>query len=325
MPLPLYGSGGRSARIFTAVSPSASRFALRSVSPMVGRVSSVRGTLSTSAVTPSGRLNTMGWLKPSAKWICLPFTSARKPTPRMSSLRSQPLATPLAALARRLRARPWSARASRVSSGRLTWICPSFTSAVIRAGKETFILPLGPSKATAPLATEALTFGSSLIASFPIRLMSVHRADQLAADVLLAGLDIAEDALAGGEDADAQAAEDRADLSDRHVAAQAGLADPLDPGDDGALVRAVLQLQGDLPLRLGLVLGVVRDVALLLEDAGDLDLHLRGGDDHLVVARPRGVADAGQHVANRIVHWHVLTSSRSSFVRLPSVSGALPG
>src|SRR5689334_2456963 len=115
----------------------------------------------------------------------------------MSSFRSQPLDTPLAALASRLRARPWSARASRVSSGRCTWIWPSLTSAVIRSGSETFIFPLGPSRATAPLATEAFTLGSSLIASFPIRLMSVHRADQLAAEVLLAGLDIAEDALAG--------------------------------------------------------------------------------------------------------------------------------
>src|SRR5690349_12510522 len=62
IPLPLYGSGGRRARIFTAVSPSVSRFALRSVRPMVGRLSSVRATLSTSAVTPSGRLKTTGWL-----------------------------------------------------------------------------------------------------------------------------------------------------------------------------------------------------------------------------------------------------------------------
>src|SRR5215468_6785985 len=257
MPLPLYGSGGRSARIFTAVSPSASRSTLLSVSPIVGRVSSVRATLSTSAVTPSGRLKTMGWLNPSAKWICLPFTSARKPTPRMSSLRSQPLETPLAALATRLRARPWSARASRVSSGRFTWICPSFTSAVIRSGRKTFILPLGPSRATAPLATEAFTLGSSLVARFPIRLMSVHRADQLAADVHLAGVGVAEDALAGGEDADAQPAQDWLDVPDRHVVAQAGLADAADAVDDRALVRPVLQLEGDLPLGLDLVLGVV--------------------------------------------------------------------
>src|SRR6185295_4771038 len=116
------------------------------------------------------------------------------------SLRSKPVATPLAALARRLRARPWRARACRVSSGRFTWICPSLTSAVIRSGSDTFILPLGPSRATAPLA----------------------------ADVLLPGVGVAEDALAGGEDADAQAAEDRADLAHRHVAPEPRLADPAD-------------------------------------------------------------------------------------------------
>src|SRR5215468_1612422 len=243
----------------------------------------------------------------------------------MSSFRSHPAATPFAALARRLRARPWSARASRVSSGRCTWICPSLTLAVIRCGSDTFIFPLGPSKATAPAATEAFTFGSSLIGSFPIRLMSVHRADQLAAEVHLPGVGVAEDALAGGKDADAQPAQDGPDLPDRDVAAQARLADAPDAGDHRTLVRAVLQLEGDLPLGLDVVLGVVRDVALLLEHPGDLDLHLRGGDDHLVVARPRGIADAGQHVADRIVHWHVLTSSRSSFVRLLPRWRALPG
>src|SRR5262249_12945974 len=194
------------------------------------------------------------------------------------------------------------------------------TSAWMVGGSTTFIFPFGPSKATAPAATEALVLPSSLIASFPIRLMSVHRADQLAADVLLAGLGVAEDALAGGEDADAQTAQHRPDVAHRDVAPQPRLADPPDAVDHRALVRAILQLDGDLPLGLEVVLDVVGDVAGIAEDPGHRHLHLAGGDHHPVVPRPRGIADAGQHVADGIVDWHVC----SSFVLRPAAGLAGP-
>ena len=80
MPLPLYGSGGRSARILAAVRPSRCLSTARTVSLVC--------LASTSAVTPSGSLKTTGCEKPSAKWMSLPFTSALKPTPVISRPRS---------------------------------------------------------------------------------------------------------------------------------------------------------------------------------------------------------------------------------------------
>jgi hypothetical protein len=43
---------------------------------------------STSAVIPSGSLNTTGWEKPRTKLISFPLSSALKPTPLISSARS---------------------------------------------------------------------------------------------------------------------------------------------------------------------------------------------------------------------------------------------
>src|SRR5271166_618246 len=187
-----------------------------------------------------------------------PFTSARKPTPRMSSLRSQPLATPLAALAKMERASPCRLRASRLSSGRATSTWPSLNWTVTPGGSVTSTLPFGPSKCTDRPASAALTFPSNLIGSLPMRLMSVHRADEFAAHVLLAGVAVCQDALRGGEDAGAQTAEDPRNVPHRDVAAESGTAHPPDADDDRALVRSVLELDGDLALRpSGLVLGEV--------------------------------------------------------------------
>jgi hypothetical protein len=58
---------------------------------------------------------------------------------------------------------------------------------------------------------------------------------------------------------------------------------------------------------------VVADVALLLEEAGDLDLHPRARHGCVLVQRLVGVADAGEHVCDRIgQHRFSPTSSTSS-------------
>jgi hypothetical protein len=72
--------GGRSARIFAAVRPR------RCLS--TPRTASLVCFASTSAVIPSGSLKTTGCEKPRAKWMSFPFTSALKPTPLISRLRS---------------------------------------------------------------------------------------------------------------------------------------------------------------------------------------------------------------------------------------------
>src|SRR5690606_26989979 len=68
MPLPLYGSGGRSERTLSATSPRSCLSWLESVTTVCR---------STAAVTPSGRGKTTGWESPRVRCSSLPLTSAR--------------------------------------------------------------------------------------------------------------------------------------------------------------------------------------------------------------------------------------------------------
>ena len=83
-----------------------------------------------------------------------------------------------------------------------------------------------------------------------------------------------------------------------------------DAVDRALTIAPVLERDLELgsALRLRLDLADVGDEALDLEDLGDVLLHARRGDERLVVARDRGVADAREHVGDRIGH-HGITSS----------------
>ena len=54
--------------------------------------------------------------------------------------------------------------------------------------------------------------------------------------------------------------------------------------------------------------GEVLDIALVLQHLGDRGLEARGRHGDLHVAHQLGVADAGQHVGDRIVHAHRVSS-----------------
>ena len=54
---------------------------------------------------------------------------------------------------------------------------------------------------------------------------------------------------------------------------------------------------------------VVPDEALGLEHLGDRHLHLGGGDGDGVVAGADSVADAGEHVRDRVTHRHWFVAS----------------
>src|SRR5262249_40644877 len=108
----------------------------------------------------------------------------------------------------------------------------------------------------------------------------------------------------GGEDVDAQAAVHAGDLVLAAVDAAAGPAHPLQVGDHALHPWSVLQ--EDAQHALLVVLGdlEVRDVALVLQDARDLDLELRGRHVHLGQLGPDSVPDPGDHVGDGIGHVH---------------------
>ena len=104
------------------------------------------------------------------------------------------------------------------------------------------------------------------------------------------------------------------------VDAAAGLGDALEVGDDAAAIARELQLDDEHAVRerLALVVGglddaEVLDVALVLEDARDLLLHLGGRHRRRVVQRTVGVANPGQHVGDRVGE-HVRSSYQLDFV-----------
>src|SRR5208282_4894758 len=123
---------------------------------------------------------------------------------------------------------------------------------------------------------------------------------QFSADLLLARLQVSQQAFRGRNHSYPQTAAHARDFRRADVPAQARRAYPAQPLDD-ALLALVLQLQLDRPGKLAFD-GEIGDVAFPFEDARDALLdprvgHFDGGEQRAV-----GVADPGQHVGNRIVH-----------------------
>src|SRR5262249_34566361 len=162
----------------------------------------------------------------------------------------------------------------------------------------------GPLTVTRPGSNATLTPSGIAIGCLPIRLIgSPDEADDLAADApLLRGLARDEPARRG-EDRRAHPPEDarQAVLSSVHAPAA------LQVSDDALPVPAELEVDRERVEALALVDVEVRDVPLLLEQAGDLLLHAGGRHRRRVVHRLVGVADAGEHVCDGI-GMHVVTS-----------------
>src|SRR6266496_196654 len=129
-------------------------------------------------------------------------------------------------------------------------------------------------------------------------------AEDLAAHSLARGRASGHDSARGGEDVDAEAAVNAGDLVLAAVDPAARAAHPLQVRDPPLHPRPVLEEDADLPL-LAVLDGLeVRDVALVLEDAGDLALQLGSGHVDLGQPCPDPVPDPGGHVRDGIGHVH---------------------
>src|SRR4029079_653154 len=123
---------------------------------------------------------------------------------------------------------------------------------------------------------------------------------------LAIGLSVGEQALAGRDDRDAEAAEHLGQRGVLRVHAQAGLADPAYAGDGALAVATVLELDVQRLADHTLVVRDVEggDVPLLLEDLSDALLELAVRHRHRVVVRLVGVAQTREHVCDRVSHRH---------------------
>src|SRR5919201_5803881 len=157
-------------------------------------------------------------------------------------------------------------------------------------------------------ASTRRAFHSSLI--IPHSSLLIYFRQHLAADVLAAGALARHQAARGRDDVDAVAAQDARDLGRAHVDAPSGRGDAREVRDRAGAARVVAQEDADRPLRPLALRDVVVDVALLLEDAGDLQLQLRRRDVHARVLRGDRVAHPRQHVGNRVSHY---SNSKESY------------
>src|SRR5437588_257421 len=209
-------------------------------------------------------------------------------------------------LATSVRVRPWRARSSPRSVGRVTTISPSACSIFMRAGTCWVSAPSGPFTITRPGSIDTETLDGTSIGFLPIRLMRwlPDEADDLAADSLLLGGSARDEAGGRGHDRRAHSAEDARQTILARVDPATGLGDPLEPGDHALAIAPELELdhQGIEALVGSALDDVVLDVALFLEQAGDLDLLARGRHRDALVHRLVGVADAREHVCDRVGH-----------------------
>src|SRR5262245_29653631 len=233
--------------------------------------------------------------------------------PTISRSLLNPSWTPLTALATRARVRPCSARCWRVSSARLNTTVPLSTAQVMPGGRGLVSDDLPFSTSTVFPCTLTETPAGRTIGCFPILDMSSSPdvAHDLAAHAGLARLVRAQNTLGSRQDAQAQPAHHRRDVAKAGVDAPTRTAHHRDPGEQRVSLSVVAQSDPDILERPLLDRGDRGDVSLVLEDAGDRQLHVRVRDLDTGMPRPHGVPDARQHVGDRIGHG-LLVSSRST-------------
>src|SRR3954470_14275856 len=186
----------------------------------------------------------------------------------------------------RVRVRPWSCLCVFCSVGRVTTSVPSSRLTVMSGWRARLSVPFGPVTVRLRPSIVTSTPDGTVMGRRPIRDMSSRLPDEredFAAQLRLARLLAGHDPLARADDDDAEAAEHARDVRLARVHAQAGLADPLEARDDRHLAVDVLQLQVQHLTGAHALLAEAGDEAFLHEDARDLALGARGGDDHLGV------------------------------------------
>src|SRR5687767_6669301 len=230
----------------------------------------------------------------------------------MSSCFEKPLVTPSTMLASSVRDKPCSALCLVSSLGRFTVMVPLSCEMSISAGMSRESSPLGPFTVTRLPSTVIVTPEGTVIGFFPMRdIIRVPLPDEreyLAAGARLARLAVRHQTLRRAQDRHAQAIADARDLRDSDVLAETGCRDALHLADDGLPALRVLEYDAKrLAAALLLESPVILNEVVVLQDSGDLDFHLGSRHVDTAMLRSAGVADASQHVGDRISHAHLIS------------------
>ena len=128
--------------------------------------------------------------------------------------------------------------------------------------------------------------------------------EKFAAGFLLAGFAVGQEAFGGGEDGDAHAADDAGDVRVSGINAAPGGADALDAGDCGGAVD-VFEGYVEVVLSGFLNLGIIGDVAVVLEDACGVFPDVGPLRAHRGESGGAAVAENGEEIAQWVVGCHV--------------------
>src|SRR3954462_1258269 len=231
----------------------------------------------------------------------------------MFSVFENPSVTPVTAFWIRDRVSPCIALCSGESEARSTTMLASSCLTSTPRPTGTVRSPFGPFTFTLRPESSTLTAPGTSTGVLPIldtlKTSLVDEAQDFAADAPAPGLVVGQDPLGGREYRHPEPVEHAGDVGLLAVDAASGAAHPPQARDAAAAVGAVLERYHEPPLDAGAALRDVLDVALFLQDTGDLRLHLGVRDlDRLVLGHVR-VADARQEIRYRIVNRHLLTNS----------------
>src|SRR5262245_43170792 len=232
----------------------------------------------------------------------LPCIWARYPIPTMSSRRSKPADTPVTMLATRARVRPCSARAVRASVSRLSTSCSRSSRAEMPAGTVWARRPLGPSARIIEPSMCTVTPRGMPMGCLPIRDMAFlpDVGEDFAPDPFLAGGTARDDAPRGGQHGHPHPPQHAGDRVVGHIHAAPRSGHAHQSRDHLLVGRPVLEVDAQHALLAVFQHAEVLDEPLFLEDLGQADLELGGGDVDLLVLGAAGVANAREHVADGI-------------------------
>src|SRR5580692_4908864 len=254
--------------------------------------------------------------------------------PTISRSRVHPLVTPSTALLTRARASPCTAACE--SFSRTATRFPSLCSTTMPAGRAVSNLPLGPCTSTVLPSILTVTPLGIGIGFFPIRdIRSALKllapgfqlvqldfgfgeqpearsdslpdlAQQFAAHAFFTGLASRHHSPWRSKDVDPHTAEHARNLAAPHIDAASRARYALRLRNSGLIVGAIFQINSDDLVTFFLSSLEIRDVALFLQNAGNLQFQPGGWDVHLLVPRLERIAHPRQHICNRIGQPHRL-------------------
>src|SRR4030095_7550338 len=209
------------------------------------------------------------------------------------------------------RVRPCSARCRSSSEGRSTVTVPFSTLTCMSGCSFRETSPLGPFTVIAGPLTVTVTPLGTGTGFRPIRDIVVcslpDEGEELATGVRAPRLGIRHEPVRRAQDRHAQAIPHARNVADADVLSEPRAGHPLELTDDRVSALRVLEYHAKNGAAIvGLEHSEVLNEIVLLQDPGDLGLHLRHRNVHAAMLRSAGVADPREHIGDRIGHAHVL-------------------